>query len=60
MAVPICTEGPSLPSGTPIRKVVNEAINVPRSVVTHLKLIKPRKIPIDAGIPPPLMLGHFL
>ena len=49
-AVPIKTDGPSLPSGTPIIKVVKEEIKTPTSVFNHLKLTIRLKIVIEDGM----------
>ena len=60
IAVPIWTDGPSLPKGIPIKKLVRDIRNVPISVLSHLKVIIPRKIPIEVGIPPPPIFGSLL
>ena len=60
IAVPICTEGPSLPRGTPIRNEERESTNIPAIFLTHLKVMMPRRTVIEVGIPPPLRLGAFL
>ena len=59
-AVPINTEGPSFPNGTPIKKEVNDIKNTPINVLNHLKVTIPRSNAMDEGIPPPLTLGCFL
>lgn len=57
--VPICTDGPSVPRGTPIKKESKETKKVPINVISHLNFISPLRIAIDVGIPPPFMLGIF-
>ena len=59
-AVPIKTEGPSFPKGTPIKKEVSDIKNTPVNVLSHLKVTMFFSSAIDDGIPPPLTLGSFL
>ena len=60
IAVPIWTDGPSFPSGTPRRKDTRESVKTPMIFRIHLKLIIPRRVAIEVGIPPPLRFGIFL
>ena len=60
IATPICTEGPSFPRGTPIKKDISDMENIPIRFLSHLKEIIPRRIPIEVGIPPPRRLGMRL
>ena len=57
---PICTLGPSFPSGTPIKNVNNVDVNIPSKLRTHLKGIIPRSIANEFGIPLPRMIGKNL
>ena len=56
IAVPICTQGPSVPSGTPERKVSSAEKGRAIMLASQLKLIIPRIAATDVGIPPPLQL----
>ena len=60
IATPICTEGPSLPSGTPIRNDMSDIENIPTRFLSHLNEIIPRRIPIEVGMPPPRRFGMRL
>ena len=54
---PICTLGPSFPSGIPTRKVSRVEENIPNRLRIHLKGINPRIIAIEFGIPLPRIIG---
>jgi hypothetical protein len=56
IAVPICTQGPSVPSGMPQKKVSKAEMGSAMRLVSHLKLTIPRIATIEDGIPPPLQL----
>ena len=55
---PICTLGPSLPRGTPTRKVSRVEVNIPSRLRTHLNGINPRIIASEFGIPLPRIIGN--
>ena len=59
IAVPICTHGPSVPSGIPHKNVNKAEKGRTKIVEIHLKLTIPRIATIDEGIPPPLQLCDF-
>ena len=56
--LPICTLGPSFPSGTPTKKVSRVEVNIPIRLRTHLNGINPRSIAREFGIPLPLIMGN--
>ena len=59
-AVPICTLGPSLPSGMPTKKVERDTAVTPMRFLSQSKRISPRRMAIEVGIPPPCISGTFL
>ena len=59
-AVPISTDGPSLPRGTPIRKVIIDITKTPTKTFNQSKGTMPLKIAIEDGMPPPRKRGECL
>ena len=55
--VPMSTAGPSLPRGTPAKKLIILPIKVPIIVRSHLKERMPLSTPSLRGMPPPFDSG---
>ena len=53
IAVPICTHGPSVPSGIPHKKVRRAENGSTKILASHLKLVRPLIAATEEGIPPP-------
>ena len=54
---PICSEGPSLPAGSPINTHASEAANIEHITTYHLKRSRPRAAPSICGTPLPRIIG---
>ena len=58
IALPICTQGPSVPSGIPQRKVRKADMGRTKALESHFMSVTPFIAVIVVGIPPPLQVGQ--